>query len=182
MIKLNTKGLAVVESVLIVVLMGLIVGVGYYVYQSKQNDKVAVSENPPTAEDKNSEPEKIECVNPSEAVVQNTKESIMSGNTAALEGYMTAKVEVIFAVSGGLGERTAAEAVGDVTSFIVDTTDWDFDLDKPELAGYQSGDYKKYFPSSAVVGKSAEKKLISFTYNCEGKISGVFASSSTDIL
>ncbi|HSX43816.1 MAG TPA: hypothetical protein VLE69_00750 [Candidatus Saccharimonadales bacterium] len=37
MIKLNSKGLGVIEVILVVVIVGLIGGVGYFVYQSKKN-------------------------------------------------------------------------------------------------------------------------------------------------
>lgn len=184
--KLNAQGFSGIEGLLILVIIGLIGGVGFYVYQARDN---AVTEDKSTIVASNDDKNVVEanqeapCTDPKAADVENIKASITSGNTAALEGFMAAKVNVIFAASEGLGERTASEAVGDITSFISDATaPWNFALANPELSGYQAGSYKMYFPSNAVVGKSANKKLISFTFNCDGKINGVFLTPSTDIL
>lgn len=182
---LDTKGFSAIEGLLILVIIGIVGGVGYFVYQARDN---SITEDKTTVvasnDDKNGviEAEEVKCTDPTAAVIENIKASITSGNTAALEGYMAAKVNVIFAASEGLGERTASEATGDVTGFIVGATTWDFALANPELSGYQSGDYKQYFPANAVVGKSVEKKLISFTFNCDGKISGIFVTTNSDIL
>ncbi len=121
---------------------------------------------------------------PVAASIENIKASITSGNTAALEGYMAASVNVIFAASDGLGPRTATQAVGDITSFIDDTTvaTWSFSIPASELSSYGTGDYEQYFPATAVVGKSSDGKIISFSFDCNGKISTVLMSQSGDIL
>ena len=122
------------------------------------------------------------CKTPSSSDVENIKASITSGNTAALEGYMATKVTVILAASEGIGERTPTQAIGDIDSFISDTTSWNFALPAATLNAYSSGFYTKYFPDGAVVGKANNKKVISFSFDCDGKIKTVFLSASSDIL
>jgi hypothetical protein len=119
---------------------------------------------------------------PSQEMIDNIKAVFASGNSAALEGYMASTVRVIYAASEGLGNRTPAEATGDVTDFMTKATDpWNFDLPAATLNDWASGDYKEYFPSNAVVGKS-DDLAISFTFNSAGKISGVFMTNTTSVL
>lgn len=122
---------------------------------------------------------------PTAAVISNIEASITSGNTAALEGYMASSVNVIFAASDGLSARTPAQAVSDVTGFISsNASSWDYDFSQPAsiLSSYGKGSYGKYFPGSAVVGKATNKQVISFSFDCNAKISTVFMASSEDLL
>ena len=50
------------------------------------------------------------------------------------------------------------------------------------IDGYQAGDYKSYFPNGALIGKSANNYLVSFTFDSAGKISGVFMVADADLL
>ncbi len=116
-------------------------------------------------------------VAPKTAAIDNIKASITSGDTAALAGYMASTVNVILAATEAYGPQTAAQAVESVSSFIsADNTSWDYDfsLAASVLSGYQSGDYKQYFPDTAVVGKASNKQVISFSFDCDGKIDTVF--------
>lgn len=126
--------------------------------------------------------EKPACLSPSVDEVDNIEASITSGNTAALEGYMATKVNVILAASEGIGERTPAQSVSDITSFINGTGAWDFDLPDATLDSYSGGFYAQYFPEGAVIGKSNNSKVISFSFDCNGKIKTVFLATSADIL
>lgn len=116
-------------------------------------------------------------VAPKVAVLDNIKASVTSGNTAALAGYMASTVNVILAATEAYGPQTAAQAVESISDFIsADSTSWDYDfsLATSVLSGYQSGDYKQYFPDTAVVGKASNKQVISFSFDCDGKIDTVF--------
>lgn len=120
---------------------------------------------------------------PSTATIENVKASITSGNTAALEGYMADSVNVILAATEAYGAQTPAQAVSDVTSFISDTTSpWDFLLPASVLSSYGQGGYGQYFPNIDTVGKSADGKVISFTFDCDAKISTVFMAGSEELL
>jgi|GEM_PF-647071 len=121
-------------------------------------------------------------VKPSTSVLENIKASVVVGNTQPLEGYMASGVDVILAASEGIGETTPSEAVKNVTDFIENAGTWNFELDASTLASYANGDYKKYFPSTAVVGKSTSGKVISFSFDCTAKIGTVFLSTTEDVL
>ncbi len=117
-----------------------------------------------------------------QAMIDNVKAVFATGNTQPLEGYMTAKVTVIIAASEGLGERTAAQATADITSYVGGATDaWNFSLPTATINAYKSGDYGQYFPDGALVGKS-NNMVISFTFNDVGKISTVFMTNSAQLL
>lgn len=118
---------------------------------------------------------------PSATVLGSIKDSITSGNTAALEGYMASTVKVIIAASEGVGDRTPVQAIGDLNYVMAGGT-WDFALPAATLSGYQAGDYKQYFPSTALVGLSSKKYVISFQFDSTAKINGVFMTNNSDLL
>ncbi len=119
---------------------------------------------------------------PSASDLENIEASITSGNTAALEGYMAKKVTVILAASECCGSRTPAQAVADVAYVEAGTDPWDFSLPQATLDGYAAGDYAQYFPDDALVGKSANDYVISFTFNADGDIKGIFMTGNADVL
>lgn len=126
------------------------------------------------------------AVAPTAAISSNIKSSITSGNTAALSGYMASSVNVVIVGSEDNGAAsTPAEAVSDITSFITsDNTSWNYNFALPTatLNSYASGTYGKYFTKISIVGKATNNKIISFSFDCNGKISTVFMinSDSTD--
>ena len=120
---------------------------------------------------------------PSADTLTNIRESITSRNTAALEGYMAPTVKVVIAASGGVGDRTPTQAVSDITSYISSSTDpWNFALAKTVTDNYAKGNYAQYFPSIAVIGKSANGIVISFSFDCNGKINTVFMAIKDSLL
>ena len=123
------------------------------------------------------------AVAPSASAIESIKSSITSGNTAALEGYMASSVSVVIAASEAAGAGTPTAAVTSITNFIANATSpWNFSLSASILSSYGAGSYKQYFPSIAIVGKSANKKVISFSFDSKGKIDTVFLAASEDLL
>lgn len=126
-----------------------------------------------------------ESKSPTSAAISNIKASITSGNTAALEGYMAASVNVVLAASEGIGSKTSAQAVASISDFISDdinSWDYDFALPASTLTSYANGSYGQYFPTSAVVGTASNKQVISFSFDCNAKVKTVFMAASEDLL
>lgn len=122
---------------------------------------------------------------PSPAAIENIEASITSGNTAALESYMASSVNVIIAASEGLGVKTPPEAVSAISTFITnDSMSWnyDFDLSAALVGSYSKGFYGQYFPDNAVAGKASNQKVISISFDCNGKISTVFLAANAELL
>ena len=120
---------------------------------------------------------------PSEETIANIKAAVESGNFAALESLMSNPVTVILAASEGLGERTPTQAVTDLDYLDAGTDPWDFALTVAVLDGYRAGDYAKYFPQTALVGKSANNYVVSFSFDNDGeKIATIFMTNSADTL
>lgn len=115
-------------------------------------------------------------------VKENIAAAISSGNTAALQGYMAQKVRVIIAASEGVGDRTPAQAISDLKYLDSATDPWNFNLNDTTLAQYGAGGYGQYFPAGAVVGRSADDKVVSFTFDAGGKISGIFMAADAELL
>ena len=122
-----------------------------------------------------------ESKRPTAAVLENIQASITSGNTAALEGYMASSVRVILAASEGVGDRTPVQAIGDL-NYVMNGGTWDFDLPTATLTKYQTGDYKQYFPTTAYVGLSSKSYVVSFQFDANAKISGIFMTNSAELL
>ena len=136
---------------------------------------------------KNSGTSETACTSksPSAAAIGNIEASITSGNTAALEGYMASNVNVIIAASEGLGMKTPTEAVSGISTFITnDPSSWDYDfgLSASLVGSYGKGFYGQYFPDNAVAAKASNQKVISFSFDCNGKISTVFLAANADLL
>ena len=108
--------------------------------------------------------------------------AISTKNYAALEEYLAGTVRLIFAASEGLGDRTPAQVVGDLAYLNAATSPWNFSLTESELSDYATGEYASYFPTSAVVGKSANGYVISFTFDEAGLVSGIFIAANADLL
>lgn len=122
-------------------------------------------------------------VAPVAATIDNIKSSIASGNIATLEGYMANTVNVILTDTGSTTFNTSARAVTSVNSFIASATlPWNFALSQSVLSKYSTGKFGNYFTSVAVVGLSANNQVISFGFDCQGKISTVLLSPNTDLL
>ena len=95
---------------------------------------------------------------------------------------MAASVNVILAASEAYGPQTPTQAIKDLDYLNSATDPWDFALSSTTLAKYQSGDYKQYFPTTALVGQSANDYVVSFQFDSSGKINGIFMTVSADLL
>lgn len=181
---------------LLLLVVAMAVGAGAYWWRDKQakdnatsqqaeitalQKRVADLEKKPV-EEKPATP--TQTTSPSADTIANIKASIASDNTAALEGYMAASVTVIRAATGGPdnGPQTPAQAIKSLDYLKGATDPWNFELPAATLAKYRTGDYKQFFPETAVVGKSTNNYVVSFTFNSAGKINGIFMSVNSDLL
>lgn len=124
-------------------------------------------------------------VAPNATAIDNIKASITSANTAALEGYMATSVNVILAATEAYGPQTPTQAISDISVFLgsdIDSWDYDFSLSAATLTSYQTGDYSQYFSTISVVGKATNDQLISFSFDCNGKIDTVFLATNSSLL
>jgi hypothetical protein len=122
---------------------------------------------------------------PDATTVENIQLSITSGNTAALEGYMASSVNVILAASEAYGAQTPTQAISDISQFISDdinSWDYNFTLPAATLNTYKASGYAQYFATTSIVGKATNEKVISFSFDCLGKIDTVFLSSDENLL
>jgi hypothetical protein len=109
-------------------------------------------------------------------------DAVGSSNYAALQSYLANPVKVVIAASEFSKDRTPTEAITDIKYLDTTKDPWDFDLPATALSEYRAGDYKQYFPTKALVGKSSDGKVVAFGFNTDGKINLIFMASSADIL
>lgn len=108
--------------------------------------------------------------------------AVNSSDYATLEEHMSDPVTVILAASEAHGPQTPAEALISLEYLDNATGPWDFDLPPATVASYRGMAYGSYFPVGALVGKSTDNYVVSFTFNSSGQISGIFMSPSEDLL
>lgn len=131
----------------------------------------------------NNDPNPAQCKNSaSPSLAQNIAAAIGSQNTGALQGYMATSVNVVIAASEKSGNVTAAQAVTDLDYTKTGTAPWNFSLPSNELAAYKTGFYKQYFPDTAYVGKAQDNLVVSFGFDCNGKINTIFMAANADLL
>ncbi len=103
-----------------------------------------------------------------------------SGNTAAIESYLSDPVMVILAATECCGPLTPAGAI-DNLDYVAGATGWDFALPESLIDDYRDGDYAAQFPPEVIVGKAASGEVIAF--GIEGSaITNVFMSISEEFL
>lgn len=150
--------------------------------KSKAENKILTSKLAASGVDTTSNTSTSTPTGLSQADKENIIASITSGNTAALEQKMNTSVLVILAASEGMGQRTPAQAVSDLSYVTSVQQPWDFNPTNATLTKYQTGGYAQYFPNGAIIGTAADGKVVSFTVNADGKITTVFMSSSAELL
>ena len=101
-----------------------------------------------------------------DVVLDNVRDAVTSGDTAALASWMADSVDIALAATeagGTVGPDEAAAFVHD--SFTSTTTEWDFDLDPATIADYADGDYAVWFPPTVIVGRTigADPMVIAIT-------------------
>ena len=188
------------RTCMIICLLLLVAGAGAYWWrdkaakQDKKDGEAKISALQTKIDELEAEPEATEdttttttkttttSVEPTAAAIENIIASITSDNTAALQGYMASTISVIIAASEGVGDRTPTQAISDLAYLDSATDPWDFSLSAATLTDYQTGDYKAYFKTNSVVGKSANDYVISFNFNSSGKINGIFMAVNADLL
>lgn len=188
--KNNQRGFGLIWILLLILLLALLGFGGWRVYDARNTEEESSNGPAPaqSAEDTPAEDEiadeQVEEVDfvISESLIENIVASIKSGNTAALEGYMTNPVTVVFAASEKGGPETPAEAVADLDYISSAVAPWDFELSEATLASYEAGSYGQYFGANTVVGQSADDYVISFKINNNNKIETIFVSASADLL
>src|SRR5882724_381776 len=106
----------------------------------------------------------------SASLKENIHDAISSKNTAALQGYMASSVTVVIAASEKGGAESAALAVADLDYLSSATSPWDFNQSASTLASWKAHFYSQYFSATAYVGKAASDQVVSFDFDCNGKI------------
>lgn len=122
---------------------------------------------------------------PIASVIESIQSSITSGNTQALGGYMASSVNVILAATEAYGTQTPGQAIADISTFISDdinSWDYNFSLPAATLTAYKQSGYAQYFSTTSVVGLATNDQVISFSFDCLGKIDTVFMASNANTL
>ena len=188
--KHNQKGFGALEGVLILVIIGIVGFAGWDVYASPKKTS-SVYENSSTdiatkVTKKSTATDQTANTAPSspisDTLKDNTAAAIESQNTAALEGYMADSVTVVIAASEKGGAESATLAVKDLDYLKAGTSPWDFNLPVANLTAYKNGDYKQYFGTNTIVGKSANGYVVAFGINNAGKIDTVFMAANSSLL
>ena len=123
------------------------------------------------------------CSNtPSVAMKENIKAALDSKNTAAFATYTTNPVTYVLAASEFGGDITPNEAAVSLEYTHSATGPWDFNLPPATIAAYDAGFYTDYFDANSYVGKAASGMVVSFGFDCKGKINKIFVAADASLL
>lgn len=117
-----------------------------------------------------------------QAEQNNVIAAITSGTYAAIKPFFIENTLVILAGSDGIGRRTPEQTVKDLDYLSKASQPWNFALDTETLDNYRDGDYAQYFPEGAIIGKSADGKVVSLSTTTTGQISVVFMAPDESLL
>ena len=119
---------------------------------------------------------------PTASMKENIKAALDSQNTAAFSTYTTNPVKYVLAASELGGDFTPDQAAINLDYTHSATGPWDFNLAPATVAAYDGGFYTDYFDSNTYVGKAASGMVVSFDFNCDGKIKQIFVAADDDLL
>lgn len=115
------------------------------------------------AEDGDPEPDPEPEPGLSAADRQNVQEAITSGNTAAIEGYLSDPVTVILMASECCWEISRAEAVAQLSYVTGAPGPWNFNLPAATVDPWRTNPYYGYlFTGDDIVGRAADGTIVSF--------------------
>lgn len=118
----------------------------------------------------------------SDSMKANIKAALDTENTAVFSTYTTNPVKYVLAASEYGGDISAAEAATALQYTHGATGPWDFNLPAATIDGYDAGFYTDYFSNKSYVGRAASGMVVSFEFNCDGKIKQIFVAADEDIL
>lgn len=113
----------------------------------------------------------------------NIADSVNSGNTAALEGYLADSVTVIYAATECCGPMSPVEAIAALDYLEGAAGPWTFPTPEATVDTYRGGFYVDYFPAGAFVGHSsdADPMVVSFTIT-DDEITTIFICAAASLL
>lgn len=118
----------------------------------------------------------------SEVVKENIKAALDSKNTAVFATYASNPVKFVLAASEKGGNESPDQAATDMEYTHSATGPWNFSLPASTLSTYDASFYTDYFDHNAYVGKSASGMVVSFDFDCDGKINQIFITANEDLL
>lgn len=119
---------------------------------------------------------------PTAALKENIKAALDTKNTAVFETYTSNPVKYVLAASEYGGNVTPAQAATSLEYTHSATGPWDFSLPAATIAAWDAGFYTDYFDANTYVGRAASGMVVSFDFDCAGKISQIFVAADQDIL
>jgi hypothetical protein len=184
------KGKAFFKFLLVLILIAAAAGGVWYYQDKKAKDEAAkqAQQISDLQDQLNSTRDSLAAANsktqtnttqtgPSEETVKKVQDAIKAGKYSDIKSLIAPHVVVTLSSSDGLGLRSPDQVVTDLKYIDGGTDPWSFEVSKEKLSAYQDGAYAAYFPSGALVGRSANGYVISVLFNDAGKITGIFMSN-----
>ena len=113
---------------------------------------------------------------PIDAEIQHIKTIINSGNLSILPSYIASNASIFDVESGSVSTYNPTSAAERIARFTYNNSsywDYNFNLSEDVLSLYRLGEFGKYFPTTALVGRSGDNRVLSFAFDCNNKISVV---------
>lgn len=114
---------------------------------------------------------------------ENIKAALDSQNTAVFSTYTTNPVKFVIAASEFGASITPDEAALELNYTHTATGPWDFNLPAATLSAYAaSSSYGQYFGDGMFVGRAASGMVLSFDFDCSGKVKQIFVAADESLI
>ncbi len=181
----DSRGFAAIEGLLILILVGIIGGTGWYVWKAhdkanKSLDNATQSSNTTANIPKKTKTTNAQNTNSRDIVIQGVEKALNAKDTSLLVGYMADKVEIVKqstdSPTGPYDKTTAANSVVNYYSVAGHAQlPWKFEGNDAIIAKIKAGQYPERV-QDATVGISQDNWFISFKLNSDNKVSTVSMS------
>jgi len=117
------------------------------------------------------------------AMKENIKAALDSQNTAAFSTYTANPVNYVVAASELSKDMTPDEAAVALEYTHTATGPWDFSLPVATINTWKAGFYVDHFDDATrYIGRAASGMVVSFDFDCSGKIDKIFVAADDDLL
>ncbi len=113
---------------------------------------------------------------------ENIKAALDSMNTAVFATYTTNPVNYILAASELGKDMTPDEAALALDYTHSATGPWDFSVPAATVNTWKAGFYKDHFGAKRYIGRAASGMVVSFGFDCSGKVNKIFVAADDDLL
>jgi len=180
---------------LIIAVLIIATGVlGWLLFQSHQREKVLTDEKSKlqhsletlsselALQNQGANTSNDNCSGASESLKNNINAALNSKRSDLFTSYVSEKTRFTVAGSEKDEEETPEQVALSMAITENERAPWNFEIDSTTLDNYRGGPYGAHFQDGNYIGKSVTGMVVSFGFECDGKIKSIFISPNDSLL